>query len=457
MDLDPVGTLMAWISAYGFIGLFAVALTERFVPLVPSCGLLLAVGIAASDGSWSLPVAFLATTTGSVMGCAACFYAVRRLDHARSMRLLNRAGQLFGISTDRTARWFASFRINQTVLAFSLQLVPTVRLFAPAFAGLLRGRSQSFLAASAAGIAIWNGLFIGIGYQASRSIDTANTTILFLAVLSCLIAVEVALLWIARRIRIRRRQASGAMRHLIAAGSGAQPVAASSPCKPYSGSIPLKHQGMPDALGFFHAWIQNPLRVAAIVPSGRALADLITSEISCHTGPIIELGPGTGAFTRALIARGVLEEDLALIEFGSGFAAALHSRYPQAHTLCMDATRLRTVDLFDGRLAGAVVSGLPLLSMPPRKVMAILSGAFGKMEAGGALYQFTYGPSCPVPRRLLDRLGLVAERIGGTLANFPPAAVYRLRRNIPEALFHSVREPTHHVFRQASNPILSGE
>ncbi|WP_211266678.1 class I SAM-dependent methyltransferase [Halotalea alkalilenta] len=190
----------------------------------------------------------------------------------------------------------------------------------------------------------------------------------------------------------------------------------------------MKHQNLTEALGFFQAWLKSPMRVAAIAPSGRALARLITSEISQDTGPVIELGPGSGSFTRALIACGVKQEDLALIEFGSEFAAALHFRYPKARTLWMDATRLRTVDLFDGRRAGAVVSGLPLLSMPPRKIIAILAGAFRKMRVDGAFYQFTYGPNCPVPRRLLDRLGLEAERIGGTLANIPPAAVYRLRR-----------------------------
>lgn len=195
---------------------------------------------------------------------------------------------------------------------------------------------------------------------------------------------------------------------------------------------------MAEALGFFQAWLKNPLRVAAIAPSSRSLANLITSEISHNTGPVIELGPGTGAFTRALIARGVRQEDLALIEFGSEFAAALHFHYPRARTLWMDAARLRAVDLFDGRAAGAVVSGLPLLSMPPRKVIAILTGAFRKMEPDGALYQFTYGPRCPVSLRLLDHLGLKAERIGGTLANLPPAAVYRIRRRHPIP-FHFVR------------------
>lgn len=188
----------------------------------------------------------------------------------------------------------------------------------------------------------------------------------------------------------------------------------------------MNSHDMAETLGFFRAWLKDPLRVAAVAPSGRALASLITSEISRTTGPVIELGPGTGAFTRALVARGVLKEDLALIEREAQFAGALRQRHPGTKTLCMDATRLRMVSLFDGRLAGAVVSGLPLLSMRPRQVIGILRGAFDKMRPDGAFYQFTYGPRCPVPTRLLDRLGLKAERIGGTLANLPPASVYRL-------------------------------
>nr|WP_209740595.1 methyltransferase domain-containing protein [Aureimonas populi] len=197
---------------------------------------------------------------------------------------------------------------------------------------------------------------------------------------------------------------------------------------------------MAETFGFFKAWLRNPLRVAAVAPSGRALANLITSEISHEIGPVIELGPGTGAFTRALIARGVRQEDLTLVEFGSEFAATLHSQYPEADTICMDAARLRKLNLFNGRPAGAVVSGLPLLSIPQRKVHAILSGAFRQMRPDGAFYQFTYGPRCPVPVRLLDHLGLEAERIGGTVANIPPAAVYRLRQRAPNTRFRSKRE-----------------
>lgn len=204
MDFDPVGAVMTWISAYGFPALFVVALAERFVPVMPSYGLLLAVGIGAADGVWALPAAFLAITAGSMSGCAVWFYAVRGLGEARSTRLLNGAGRLFGMSADRIERGIASFRRNQTALTFALQLVPTVRLFAPAFAALLYGNARSVLGASAAGISVWNGLFIGIGFHASHSIETANTTVLALAALSCLLVVEAALFWIARRVRARR-------------------------------------------------------------------------------------------------------------------------------------------------------------------------------------------------------------------------------------------------------------
>jgi phosphatidylethanolamine/phosphatidyl-N-methylethanolamine N-methyltransferase len=189
-----------------------------------------------------------------------------------------------------------------------------------------------------------------------------------------------------------------------------------------------------ETIGWVRAWISDPLHVGAVVPSGRALAELITSEISPATGPVIELGAGTGAFTRALRARGVAEENLALVDDGLDFVRRLQGRFPCARILLMDATRLKDVELFGGKAAGAVVSGLPLLSMPPKKVIAILEGAFGHLCADGAFYQFTYGPRCPVKRMLLDRLGLKATRIGRVVANVPPAAVYRIRRRPSRAL-----------------------
>jgi phosphatidylethanolamine/phosphatidyl-N-methylethanolamine N-methyltransferase len=181
------------------------------------------------------------------------------------------------------------------------------------------------------------------------------------------------------------------------------------------------------SLAFFLQWLSAPLQVGAVAPSGAALAAAITAPIFPESAPVIELGPGSGAFTRALLERGVPQRRLALIEQSPRFADTLRKRFPDARVFCMDAAELGSVDVFPGEGAGAVVSGLPFLLMPADKVDAILRGAFERIRPGGALYQFTYGPGLPVPRAVLARLGLVATRIGRTLANIPPAAIYRIR------------------------------
>jgi phospholipid N-methyltransferase len=178
---------------------------------------------------------------------------------------------------------------------------------------------------------------------------------------------------------------------------------------------------------FVRSLVSNPFGVGAIAPSGPALADLITSEVDPARGPVLELGPGTGVFTEALLARGVRESDLTLIEYGSDFARMLELRFPQARIFWMDAARLSAHRIID-RTQGTIVSGLPLLNMSPRKVTAILTGAFAHLRPGGAFYQFTYGVRCPIPRPLLDRLGLKSAFVGRALLNFPPATVYRITR-----------------------------
>ena len=186
-----------------------------------------------------------------------------------------------------------------------------------------------------------------------------------------------------------------------------------------------------DLVPFFRAWVADPRRVASITPSGARLAELLTREITSETGPILELGAGTGVVTRALLTRGVRECDLTLVEYGSAFTRTLEQRFPDARVLCQDAARLNQIDLFPGAAAGAVVSGLPLLAMTPRQIIAILSGAFAQLRPGGTFYQFTYVPRCPIPQRILDRLGLMSMRVGRTFINIPPATVYRITRRTP--------------------------
>lgn len=186
-----------------------------------------------------------------------------------------------------------------------------------------------------------------------------------------------------------------------------------------------------DMFCFFRSWTRDPRYVGAIAPSSAALADAMTSAITVANSPVIELGPGTGVFTHALLARGVREGDLTLVERCEDFASTLRRRFPCARVLTMDAARLSRLNLPEGTRAGAVISGLPLLSFSRRQVLATLAGVFTCLRPGGALYQFTYGPACPVPRPVLDRLGLRATRVGYVLCNVPPASVYRITRRSP--------------------------
>lgn len=186
-----------------------------------------------------------------------------------------------------------------------------------------------------------------------------------------------------------------------------------------------------DGLRLFSAWLLDPLKIAAVAPSGRRLAMLITQEIDLHASPVLELGAGTGAFTRALLERGVDEHDLTLVEMSADFAQLLRKRFPRARVIEANAASLSAAKLFPSGSVGAAISGLGLLSMHPRTVLTILRSTFACLRPDGALYQFTYGPRCPIQPAILTRLGLKAERIGGTWANLPPAAVYRITRSAP--------------------------
>ncbi|NZD50000.1 class I SAM-dependent methyltransferase [Rhizobium leguminosarum] len=194
-----------------------------------------------------------------------------------------------------------------------------------------------------------------------------------------------------------------------------------------------------DRRRFLLAWLRAPLRIASITPSGPHLAGLMTKEISTLTGPVLELGPGTGVFTAALLERGIAERDLTLIEYERDFATLLQDRFPDARVLQLDVREMWKTAL-SRSFFGGIVSGLPLLAMRPDDVQALIEGCFSNLRPHGALYQFTYGPKCPVPVEILDSLGLVSKRIGWTLRNIPPAAVYRIsRRYQPMALIEQRR------------------
>jgi len=192
-----------------------------------------------------------------------------------------------------------------------------------------------------------------------------------------------------------------------------------------------------ERIRFLRAWRANPKSVGAIWPSGSRLAAAITRGIDPASGPCLELGAGTGAFTRALVARGLDPHQLTLVEMDAQFARQLRHDFPGAYVHQGDAAKLAGLPLFLDGLAGATVCGLPLLNMPVKQQIGILRGTFSQLRPGGAMYLFTYGPRCPVPQRVLDRLGLRARHTESVLANVPPAHVWKLTRRAAARALHA--------------------
>lgn len=183
-----------------------------------------------------------------------------------------------------------------------------------------------------------------------------------------------------------------------------------------------------ERLSFLVQYLRNPKEVGALLPSGSAISSLMTREINATNAPVLELGPGTGSFTRAILARGVRPDDLTLVETNREFCALLQRDFPGVHVHCMNAADIAKSDLFGGREVGAVVCGVPFLLLKPEEAMAILKSVFEVMRPDAALYQVTYGFTHPFPKDVLRELELVATHRGRTLRNAPPASVYRLMR-----------------------------
>ncbi|MEA2903604.1 MAG: phosphatidylethanolamine/phosphatidyl-N-methylethanolamine N-methyltransferase [Alphaproteobacteria bacterium] len=183
-----------------------------------------------------------------------------------------------------------------------------------------------------------------------------------------------------------------------------------------------------DEVRFFRSWIEKPLAIGAVTPSGKALARTMAAFVDpALPGPIIELGPGTGPVTEALVAQGIDPARLVLVEFDPTFCRLLRQRYPTATVVQGDAYGLRR--LLDSLLiepAAAVVSGLPLFTKPLKTRLQLLFEAFGLMTPGAPFIQFTYAAISPIPRALDRVKSEVSERIW---TNIPPARVWVYRKH----------------------------
>src|ERR1700678_3470651 len=182
-----------------------------------------------------------------------------------------------------------------------------------------------------------------------------------------------------------------------------------------------------DEVSFLRSWLERPLTVGAVTPSGKILARTMARYVDPHSdGPVVELGPGTGPVTEALVQAGVAPSRLVLVEFNPTFCRILRSRYPDATLVQGDAYSMRRLlETLLLQPAAAVVSGLPLVTKPIKMRLRLIRDAFDLMLPGAPFVQFTYSMGSPLPRRLTGFSAEASERIW---MNLPPARVWVYRR-----------------------------
>lgn len=192
-------------------------------------------------------------------------------------------------------------------------------------------------------------------------------------------------------------------------------------------TIAKRNLRIEDDVRFIRSWIEKPLSTGAVMPSSKLLCRTMANFVDPDVpGPIVELGPGTGPVTEALVAHGVDPARLVLVEFNPVFCRLLRARYPAATVVQGDAYRLKRLigDLIP-QAASAVVSGLPLVTKPLRTRLRLLNEAFALLLPGAPFVQFTYAVVPPIPRSLARVRVAASERIW---MNLPPARVWVYRK-----------------------------
>ena len=202
---------------------------------------------------------------------------------------------------------------------------------------------------------------------------------------------------------------------------------------------PRLEDRLADEARFIRSWIDNPVLTGAVSPSGRFLARMMARAVDpVGNGPIVELGPGTGPITQALLGRGVDPLRLLLVEYDGAFCRLLRKRFPGVQVVQADAYHLR--QSLKGVLkapAASIVSSLPLLNKPDAQRLSLVDDAFSLMMPGGSFVQFTYGMNSPVPHTAAHDYD--AEVSPPVWLNLPPARVWIYRRKAASALPEAAR------------------
>jgi phosphatidylethanolamine/phosphatidyl-N-methylethanolamine N-methyltransferase len=183
-----------------------------------------------------------------------------------------------------------------------------------------------------------------------------------------------------------------------------------------------------EEIRFFKGMMQGPKTVGSIVPTSSVTARKMASIVNPHSGlPVLELGPGTGAITKAILGRGIKPESLVAIEYSTDFYNHLVRRYRGVHFINGDAFDLdRTLGVLRGQTFDSVVSGIPLLNFPMQARVDLLESLLDRLPSGRPVVQISYGPVSPIIARP-ERYHI--QHFDFIVRNIPPAQLWIYRRH----------------------------
>ena len=181
---------------------------------------------------------------------------------------------------------------------------------------------------------------------------------------------------------------------------------------------------------FLAALLRNPKQMGAILPSSDQLANAMASQVlSSEEETVLELGPGTGVVTKALLSNNIKMKQLLLVEKDPDLAEHLMQKFASSHAathvISGDAAYLKKLVHLQGvKEVGTVVSSLPLMSLNSFTRIRIINQIFSILKPNGKLVQFTYATGNPIPKALTERLSLEGVKIKRIYGNIPPASVW---------------------------------
>ncbi|MBX9454790.1 MAG: methyltransferase domain-containing protein [Rhizobium sp.] len=182
-----------------------------------------------------------------------------------------------------------------------------------------------------------------------------------------------------------------------------------------------------DEIRFIKGVMSTPKTVGAIMPTSSRMAARMASIIDTASGlPVLELGPGTGVITKAILDKGVAPENVVSVEYSGEFVRHLRGKYPGVNFINGDAFSLaETLENYRGKQFDCVISGIPLLNFPMHQRVKLIEDLLKLVPVGRPVVQFSYGPVSPVVARPDS---YVIKHFDFIVRNIPPAQIWHYRK-----------------------------